>query len=147
MVIIVWDFLTFDQIFLSLKMKGSVIISNKHGIFELPHEFSNNLRLRKISKIYRVIAQGSVYLTNNFFSNARKKLPKNRNWTFPVVFYFSWKLKFISNISSMIAGMKLIRMNLGVKLIFCVWLGIHKYIYLIQSIHIDVVRHTKAFQK
>ena len=34
--------------------------------------------------------------------------------------------------------MKLIRMNLGMRLIFCMWLGIHKYIYLIQSIHVSV---------
>ena len=45
-VIIFWDFLIFDQIFLSPQVKRSVIISNKHGIYELPHEFSNNWRLR-----------------------------------------------------------------------------------------------------
>ena len=32
MVIIFWDFLMFDQIFLSPQVKRSVIISNKHGI-------------------------------------------------------------------------------------------------------------------
>ena len=37
--------------------------------------------------------------------------------------------------------------NLGMKLIFCMWLGIHKYIYLIQSINVGVVRHTMAFRK
>ena len=45
-VIIFWDFLIFDQIFLSPQVKRSVIISNKHGIYELPHELSNNWRLR-----------------------------------------------------------------------------------------------------
>ena len=45
-------------------------------------------------------------------------------------------------------GMKLIKINLwGMKLFFCMWLGTHKYIYLIQSIHMGVVRHTMVFQK
>ena len=33
LVIIFWDFLMFDQIFLSPQVKRSSIISNKHGIF------------------------------------------------------------------------------------------------------------------
>ena len=37
----------FDQTFLSAQVKRSVIISNKHGIYELPHDLPNNLRLRK----------------------------------------------------------------------------------------------------
>ena len=44
-------------------------------------------------------------------------------------------------------SMKLIRMNLVMKLIFSVWLGIYKHISLIQSIHMAVVKHTWAFQK
>ena len=43
MVIIFWDFLMFDQIFLSLQVKRSVIISNKHDTYELPNELPNNL--------------------------------------------------------------------------------------------------------
>ena len=35
----------FDQTFLSRETKRSKIISNKHGIYELPHELSNELRL------------------------------------------------------------------------------------------------------
>ena len=46
MVIIFWDFLMFDQTFLSPKVKQSMIISNKHGIYELSHELPNDLRLR-----------------------------------------------------------------------------------------------------
>ena len=45
MVIIFSDFLMFDQIFVSPQMRRSVIISNKHGIYEIPHEL-NDLRLR-----------------------------------------------------------------------------------------------------
>ena len=40
------DFLMFDQIFLSPQVKRSVIISNKHGTYELSYELPNNLRLR-----------------------------------------------------------------------------------------------------
>ena len=46
MVIIFLVFLMFDQIFLSLTVKQSVIIINKHGIYELPHEFPNDLKSR-----------------------------------------------------------------------------------------------------
>ena len=41
----------FYGIFLSLQVKLSAIISNKHGIYELPHELQNNLGLiRKYEK-------------------------------------------------------------------------------------------------
>ena len=36
----------FYQIFLSPQVKQIVIISNEHGIYELPHELLNDLRLR-----------------------------------------------------------------------------------------------------
>ena len=36
----------FYKIFLSQQMKRIVIINNKHGMYELPHEFPNDLRLR-----------------------------------------------------------------------------------------------------
>ena len=39
-------FLLFDKILLSREVKRSVIIINKHGIFELPHKLPNDLRLR-----------------------------------------------------------------------------------------------------
>ena len=44
MVIIFCDFLMFYQISFSLQLKPSGIISNKHGICELPHELLNNLK-------------------------------------------------------------------------------------------------------
>ena len=54
----------FDQIFLSPQVKRSVIISNKHGIYELPNDARlrnlKNLRelgnIRKASKRHRIIA-------------------------------------------------------------------------------------------
>ena len=38
----------FDKIFVSAQVKRIVIISNKHGIYELPHELPNDLRLRTL---------------------------------------------------------------------------------------------------
>ena len=43
--IIFWDFLILCQIFLSPQVKRRVITSNKHGIYELPHELPQDLRL------------------------------------------------------------------------------------------------------
>ena len=43
-----------DEIFLSPKVKRIVSISNKHGIYELPHEFPNVLRLRKLGNIKKI---------------------------------------------------------------------------------------------
>ena len=40
-----WDFLMFCQIFLSPQVKRILIISNKHGIYKLPHELPKDLRL------------------------------------------------------------------------------------------------------
>ena len=37
----------FYQIFLSPQVKQCAIITCKHGIYELPHELPNDLRLRK----------------------------------------------------------------------------------------------------
>ena len=39
------DFLMLDQTFLSPQAKQSVIISDTHGIYELPQELPNDLRL------------------------------------------------------------------------------------------------------
>ena len=36
----------FYQIFLSPQAKGWAIITNKHGIYMLPHKMTNDLRLR-----------------------------------------------------------------------------------------------------
>ena len=54
------DFLMVEQIFRSPHVKRSVIISNKPGIYELPHELPNDFRIlgkiMKISKLHRIIA-------------------------------------------------------------------------------------------
>ena len=55
----------FYQIFLSPQVKRWAIITYKHGIYELPHELTKDLRLndlgklgniRKVSKLHRMIA-------------------------------------------------------------------------------------------
>ena len=44
--IIFGEFFILYQIFFSPQMSPSVIISNRHGIYQLPDEFPNNLKLR-----------------------------------------------------------------------------------------------------
>ena len=44
--IIFLDFLMFYQIILSQQVKRWAMITYKHGIYELPHELLNDLRLR-----------------------------------------------------------------------------------------------------
>ena len=74
--IIFSDILMFDKIFVSPQVKPIVIMSNKHviiskkhGIYELAHVLPNNLRFRtlgnikKIPKLHRVIAWCSVLLS------------------------------------------------------------------------------------
>ena len=46
MEIILWDFLMLYQISLSPQVKRIVIIGNKQGVYELPRELVNDLRLR-----------------------------------------------------------------------------------------------------
>ena len=46
MFIIFWDILIDEKIFFLPQVKRSEIVSNKHGIYELPHELLNDLRLR-----------------------------------------------------------------------------------------------------
>ena len=75
----------FDRIFLSPKVKRSVIISNKHGIYQLPQKLLNYLRLRILEyqeipeKSQKIIAQGSVFLpTSKFFQYSQKTHEKQK---------------------------------------------------------------------
>ena len=45
MVVIFWDLLIIFQNFLSPQVKQNVIIISKYGIYDLPHELSNDLCL------------------------------------------------------------------------------------------------------
>ena len=38
----------FDEISVSPQVKRTVIIRNKHGIYELPHDLQNDIRLRTV---------------------------------------------------------------------------------------------------
>ena len=119
-VIIFWELLMFDQIFLTPQVKRSMIISNKHGLYELltidkchrscpTNSDPGSLKIsisRKISKLHKIIAQRPVSHPNKGFVNTSKKLLKNRNWTFPIASYFTWRLEFLS-------------------VIFCPWLHLH----------------------
>ena len=63
----------FDKIFVSPQVKRIVIISNKHGIYELPHELPNDLRL--------TIAWCSVLLPNlKFCLEGRENATNKRNF-------------------------------------------------------------------
>ena len=76
------------QIFLSLKVERSTIITCTHGIYELPHELPNNLKLRilgnqKMSRkcLNFIESQPSAQspCQNESFVNTSRKLLKNRN--------------------------------------------------------------------
>ena len=63
-----------------------MIISNKHGIYELPHELPNDLRLRifEIRENQENVKTSENYILvpspqNKSFVNASKNLLKNRN--------------------------------------------------------------------
>ena len=94
----------FDQIFLTPQVKGCAIITYKQGIYELPHELPNELRLRilgnirKLSKLHRMIAHAQSPCQNESFVNTTRTLLKNRNYTFSVVCSFTWKLELVSDI-------------------------------------------------
>ena len=45
----------FYQFFFSPQVKRWAIITYKHGICELPHELLNDLRLRKVENVMKVL--------------------------------------------------------------------------------------------
>ena len=51
----------FDQIFLSLQVKQSVVIDNKHGMYELPNEPSTDLRLRILGN-YEILGKSPNFI-------------------------------------------------------------------------------------
>ena len=88
MEIILWDFLMFYQIFLSLQVKRSTIIINKQGVYELP----NNLTLRILGNKEKSGKSGNVLewwtrAQNEKFFNTSQKLLKNRYWTLPAALF------------------------------------------------------------
>ena len=63
-VIIFLDFFMFYQIFLSPQVKQIVIISNKHGTYELPHELQNSLRLRNLRILgnWEILRRSQIFI-------------------------------------------------------------------------------------
>ena len=53
--------------------------------------------IRKISELHRILPSAQFSRNENFVST-NKNLLKNRNWTFPAVHYFTWKLEVVPNI-------------------------------------------------
>ena len=54
-IVMFWDLQIFYHMFLLQKVKRNEIITNKKGKFELVDELPNEGRLKKISKILRII--------------------------------------------------------------------------------------------
>ena len=64
----------FYQIFVSPQLKRWAIITYKHGIYELPHELPNNLKLKKSDK-YFALSNLSIYYA---WKNIRKSYKNNQ---------------------------------------------------------------------
>ena len=68
-----------------------MIIGNKHGIYMLPHDLPNDLKLaivgnqeilRNCQKFIDLQPSVKSFYQNEIFVNTSKTLLKNRNWTF-----------------------------------------------------------------
>ena len=62
--IIFWYFLMFYEVSLSPQVKQIIIISNKHGIYKLPHELLNDLTLT----ILRVTERLNTYDLTSYWT-------------------------------------------------------------------------------
>ena len=58
----------FHQIFLSPQVKRRVFISNKQGLYELPHELPNDLKLR-------ILGNKEKKLAKNYWKRENEPLP------------------------------------------------------------------------
>ena len=61
---------------ISPQVKRSVIISNKHGIYELRHELPNDLRLTKLGKITKISKLDRI-ITQRPILPPNQKLPRH----------------------------------------------------------------------
>ena len=71
-----WEFSMFYQIFLSPQVKRWAIITYKHGIYELPHELPDELRLRKLVK--GIFAAGGGLCPHTHTHKKTQEIRKNR---------------------------------------------------------------------
>ena len=100
MFIIFWDFLMFYQFFFSPQVKRFMIITYKHGVYELPHKMLNDLTFRKLGNI-RKIAKCSVFLLKWKFYQYLQKTVGKKKWSFSRSALFHTKtrvcLKYFAN--------------------------------------------------
>ena len=54
-----------EQFFLSSQVKRSVIISNKYGMYELPHELPNDLKVQSCKSYNNKYLIASTQITSN----------------------------------------------------------------------------------
>ena len=94
--IIIWDFLLAEQIFLTPQVKRSIVKQLRLKILR-NQEISG--KCQNFKEFCLVIMPPPKMIVSNC-----KNLQKIRNWTFPAVCYLAWKLKFVSNILSMIVS-------------------------------------------
>ena len=88
----------FYKIFLSPQVKRSVIIINKHGIYDLPHELSNDLRLRILGCLQaflawrrpKTLSPKSFY--NSWGNDIRHPIPLL--WTCTIFRPFEWDFDY-----------------------------------------------------
>ena len=75
----------FYQIFLSPQVKRWVIVTYKHGIYELPNELRHIIfgNIRKVSKPHRMIAQCTAPRQNKNSASTSKRAPKHSDQTLP----------------------------------------------------------------
>ena len=76
----------FCKILISPQMNRCEVVPYKHGIYELPHELPNDLRLRKLGN-YEILGEclnciecppsGKTPCQNNNFVTSSKKVTKN----------------------------------------------------------------------
>ena len=64
----------FYQVFLSPEVKKCAVITHKHGIYELPHEFQDDLRLRILGNNER---SGKCQNFKELYPSAHSSFKKN----------------------------------------------------------------------
>ena len=118
--IIFWDFLIFYQISLSPQVKRCVIITYKHGIYELPHELPNDLRLR-ILKNCKIWGKRLIFV--EWYPSVQSSF-QNENFLYPSKNFLKKKLKFFRKA---LLQMK-IRVSLKYFVFDCFWKPVFDFI-------------------
>ena len=65
----------FYQIFLSPQVKRKMVISIKHGIYQLPHKLPNDFRLRKLGNIRKISKFDRIYSLITSLPSVPKGVP------------------------------------------------------------------------